>query len=335
MIRIIPYETLPSQITSSTTIDGTVSNLTQRVLTAVVAIPLIIALCMLGEIYFFLFVAAASTVALIEYYHLAEAKSTKPQTALGAAAGVCITLSFFHAKLQSYLVGIFLGLGIQIPFPSQTQLLLIIMIVAVAVLTLVELFRNDGSALLNLSSTLFGLLYVSLFFGTFVGIRELFQIDDPQVASYFQSVLRMADRAAIYRYGGFTVVSIFAIIWICDSAAFHFGKSMGKHKLFPRVSPNKSWEGAIFGFLFAVGSAIAAKYLVLEYLPVQGAVIIGMIVGIFGQLGDLTESLLKRDAGVKDSSTLIPGHGGAFDRFDSLLLVSPLVYLYLDFILFS
>jgi phosphatidate cytidylyltransferase len=68
---------------------------------------------------------------------------------------------------------------------------------------------------------------------------------------------------------------------------------------------------------------------------VSGALAVGFIVGTFGQLGDLVESLLKRDAGVKDSSTLIPGHGGVFDRFDSLLLVSPLVYLYLDFILFS
>jgi phosphatidate cytidylyltransferase len=108
-----------------------------------------------------------------------------------------------------------------------------------------------------------------------------------------------------------------------------------RHKLFPRVSPNKSWEGAVAGFVAAVGAALGAKYLVLEYLTPGAAVVIGALVGVFGQLGDLIESLLKRDAGVKDSSHLIPGHGGVFDRFDSLLLVAPLVYLYLDFIFLS
>jgi phosphatidate cytidylyltransferase len=110
---------------------------------------------------------------------------------------------------------------------------------------------------------------------------------------------------------------------------------MGKHKLFPRVSPNKSWEGAVFGFIFAVAAACAAKYLVLEFLPLSAAIIVGIIVGTIGQTGDLFESLLKRDAGVKDSGTLIPGHGGALDRFDSLLLVAPLVYYYIDFVFFS
>ncbi len=131
------------------------------------------------------------------------------------------------------------------------------------------------------------------------------------------------------------VISLFAIIWICDTAAFHVGSALGRHKLFPRVSPNKSWEGAVAGFVAALLAAAAAKYLVLEFLTLGSAVLIGAIVGIFGQIGDLVESLLKRDAGVKDSSTLIPGHGGVFDRFDSLLLVSPLVYLYVDFILFT
>jgi phosphatidate cytidylyltransferase len=113
------------------------------------------------------------------------------------------------------------------------------------------------------------------------------------------------------------------------------GSAMGKHKLFPRVSPQKSWEGAAAGLVFAILSALAAKYLVLEFLPAASAIVIGAIVGTIGQLGDLTESLMKRDAGVKDSSTLIPGHGGAFDRFDSVLLVAPCVYLYLDYFLLT
>jgi len=311
------------------------NNLTQRIITAAIAIPIIILICMAGGLYFFLFVAVVSGIALIEFYNLAAAKGAKPLVVMGVIAGFFVNLSFYYPKLHTFVVGWFDSMGMAIPFPSQSQLLGIILILMIVVMCLIELFRGNGSALLNLSTTIMGILYISMFFGTFIGIRELFIVADPPVAHYFVASIGAIDGDAVYRFGGFTVISIFAMIWICDSAAFHFGMSMGKHKLFPRVSPNKSWEGAIFGFIFAIISAIAAKYLVLEYLPIIGAVVIGIIVGTIGQLGDLVESLLKRDAGVKDSSTLIPGHGGAFDRFDSLLLVSPLVYLYLDFILFT
>ncbi len=224
---------------------------------------------MAGGLYFFIFVAAASAIALIEFYKLAAAKGAKPLVTIGVIAGFFVNLSFYQVKLQSYIVGLCLSLGMQIPFPSQTQLFMIVLLLAVVVFGVVELFRNNGSALLNVSTTVFGVMYVSFFFGTFIGIRELFTIEDPTIASYFHSVFSMNDPPTVYRYGGLTVISIFAMIWICDSAAFHFGKKMGKHKLFPRVSPNKSWEGAIFGFIFAIASAVAAKYLVLDYLPVE------------------------------------------------------------------
>jgi phosphatidate cytidylyltransferase len=314
------------------------SNLVQRVLVALVAIPVIIVLCMVGGIPFFLFITTASSVALYEYYTLARAKGARPMIGLGLAAGIAVNCTFFYVKLHSFLVGLFTRYGGSPPFPTQFQLLAMILMVSVVTLLLVELFRKEGSAILNLSTTLFGVLYISLFFGTFIGLRELFLPQDFPVVRFFPDAGSLADPAIIekiYRWGGYTVISVFAIIWICDTAAFHFGKSMGRHKLFPRVSPNKSWEGAVAGFVFAVASALAAKFLVLEYLSVGSAVIIGIIVGTIGQLGDLAESLIKRDAGVKDSSALIPGHGGAFDRFDSLLLVAPLVYLYIDFILFS
>jgi phosphatidate cytidylyltransferase len=128
------------------------------------------------------------------------------------------------------------------------------------------------------------------------------------------------------------IVSIFASIWICDSAAFFGGTALGKHKLFPRVSPNKSWEGAVFGLLFAVIAMVISKVIILGFLSWFDVITIGLIVGIIGQIGDLIESLFKRDAGVKDSSTLIPGHGGIFDRFDSLLYTAPAVLLYIKYL---
>jgi phosphatidate cytidylyltransferase len=295
-----------------------VSNLAQRVAVGVVAIPLILLLCMAGGLYFFGFIAIASAVALREFYALAEAKGAKPLLVLGIIGGFFINLSFF------------------LPWPSQPPLLVIVLLLITIVVSLRELFRDQGSAVLNLSTTLFGLLYVSLFFGTLIGIRQRFVPAMFPVLRYFPAAAGMTDaRVAdqLHAWGGYTVMSVFAIIWICDSAAFHVGSALGKHKLFPRVSPKKSWEGAVAGLICAILSALAAKYLVLTFLPLAGAIVIGTIVGTIGQLGDLTESLMKRDAGVKDSSTLIPGHGGAFDRFDSVLLVAPCVYLYLGYVL--
>jgi phosphatidate cytidylyltransferase len=315
-----------------------VSNLTQRILTAAVAIPIILWICMAGGIAFFLFVALISAVALHEFFALARAKGADPQVPLGIAAGFFINLSFYYPTVRTLVTGFFQDRGMAIPYPSQAQLLMMTVLVAVVVLSIVELFRNRGSAILNLGTTFLGLFYIALFFGTFIGLRELYVPGDFPVSRFFPGAPPLGDAsvaAQIDRWGGYTVISLFAMIWICDTAAFHAGTVMGKHKLYPRVSPNKSWEGAIFGFLFGILTAVAAKFLVLDYLSVGQAAVLGVIVGTVGQTGDLVESLLKRDAGVKDSSALIPGHGGAFDRFDSLLLVAPLVYLYIDFILLS
>jgi phosphatidate cytidylyltransferase len=315
-----------------------VNNLALRVITAVVAIPLIVVICMAGGDYFFGFITLVSTIALWEFYSLARLKGARPQRWMGLLFGILINLSFYHSKLRFYLAHLAENAGIALQFPSQAQLFLITLVLVVAVLSLIELFRNDGSAIVNLSTTICGLLYISVFMGTFIGIRELFLPLDFPMLRYFPNESSFNDPASIallYRWGGYTAISIFATIWVCDSAAFHVGSAIGRHKLYPRVSPNKSWEGAIAGFLSAVAAAVAAKYIVLDYLTLPAAVIIGSIVGVFGQMGDLIESLFKRDAGTKDSSGLIPGHGGALDRFDSLLLVAPLVYLYLDFILFS
>ena len=296
------------------------SNLAQRVLVGVVAIPVIVVLCLAGGPYFFGFIAIVSAVALREFYGLAAAKGAKPLLAAGIIAGFVINLSFF------------------VQWPMHPPLFVVTMIVAMVLCLLWELFRNDGSPLLNLSATFLGLLYVSLFFGTLIGIRELFVPGAAPLAR----VLAMgaipsgsADTAQIHRWGGYLVISVLVMIWVCDSAAFHVGAPLGKHKLFPRVSPQKSWEGAIAGFAFAVLTAVAARHFVLTFLPLGSAIVIGAIVGTIGQLGDLAESLFKRDAGVKDSSALIPGHGGALDRFDSILLVSPCVYLYLQYVLFA
>jgi CDP-diglyceride synthetase len=196
-------------------------------------------------------------------------------------------------------------------------------------------------ALLNCSEgkfllfTVLGVLFISLFFGTLIQTRELFPFGFPVSKFFPHAIADDRELAQINRWGGFTVISIFVTIWICDTAAYFGGMTIGKHKLFERVSPNKTWEGAVFGFVFSVLTMVAAKFSFLEYMALDHAIVIGMMIGCFGQIGDLVESRFKRDAGVKDSSSIIPGHGGVYDRFDSLVFVSPIVYLYIDFVVLS
>ncbi len=314
------------------------TNLGQRVATAAVAIPLIVLVSLAGGVWFFAFIALASAVALHEFYALARAKGARPSVGLGIASGFLVNLAFFYPKFSMFCIGILHDGGWAAPFPTQAQLLVIVLILSVMAMAISELSGNRGPAIAGITSTITGVLYVSLFFGTFIGLREIFvQGDFPAYRWFPDAVGSGSDGiwADVYRWGGYTVISVLSMIWICDTAAYHTGIAIGKHKLFPRVSPNKTWEGAAAGFLFAILSALAARYLVLPYLTVGNAVVLGLIVGTLGQVGDLFESLLKRDAGVKDSSNLLPGHGGVLDRFDSLLFVAPAVYIYIDFIILS
>lgn len=224
-----------------------------------------------------------------------------------------------------------------VPLSAMPQLFLIEFLLFVPFILLVELFRSKGPALSNIAATVTGVCYVSLSFGSLVGLRELFVPNDFPFYTYFSLVGAAIPEelvAQVYRWGAFTVISVFASIWTCDSVAYFIGRKFGKHKLFERVSPNKTWEGAIGGFIGAVTAFLIAGTIALPYLSLGHALICGCIIGVFGQLGDLVESLLKRDADVKDSSSLIPGHGGVLDRFDSLLFVAPLIFFYLDFIVF-
>jgi phosphatidate cytidylyltransferase len=278
-----------------------------------------------------------SIVGLFEYYALVRGKGVQPQIATGVVLGILTTSGFFYARIRDLLLGILDRASVSVPVPSMTQYFLILALLFTPLLLATELFRNKGPALLNIAATVFGAVYVSFFFGSLIGIRELFvPVDFPVYAHFSIAGFSVSEEVAatIYRWGGWTVVVLFVSIWLCDSAAYFAGRAFGRHKLFERVSPNKTWEGAIAGFVFAVGAFVLGRALLLPYLTLSQAVLCGVLVGVFGQLGDLAESLLKRDAGVKDSSRLIPGHGGILDRFDSVLFVSPLLFFYLDFVVF-
>jgi phosphatidate cytidylyltransferase len=127
-------------------------------------------------------------------------------------------------------------------------------------------------------------------------------------------------------------LSVFIFLWVNDSGAYCVGSLIGRHKLFPRISPGKSWEGSIGGAVFVLAAAFAISYFLdkEQMLTMPAWLGLGLVVVVFGTWGDLVESLFKRTLGIKDSGNILPGHGGMLDRFDSSLLAIPaaVVYLY-------
>jgi phosphatidate cytidylyltransferase len=121
---------------------------------------------------------------------------------------------------------------------------------------------------------------------------------------------------------------LFVCVIFADTAAFIFGKAFGKHAMAPVISPNKSWEGALAGVAGSVLAALIAHFWFYQRLALPHALLLGAVLGMAAILGDLAESMVKRSAGVKDSSNLLPGHGGVLDRMDSLLFAGPLLYYY-------
>ncbi len=137
-------------------------------------------------------------------------------------------------------------------------------------------------------------------------------------------------RLAPYELGGSWVMMLLLTTIMCaDSAALFVGTALGRHKLAPRISPGKTWEGLAGGLAGGVAGALVVRHLGLPWLPLAHAAVLAVAVTIAGVAGDLAESLLKRWAGVKDSGALFPGHGGMLDRLDSLLMGAPVLYYYL------
>lgn len=133
-------------------------------------------------------------------------------------------------------------------------------------------------------------------------------------------------------YTPYTLLSMFIILWSCDVGAYVFGITLGQkngHKLFPSISPKKSWEGFFGGLISALVSGIILYYVNLLPLPLIHVITISALIFVFGVFGDLVESLFKRNFGVKDSGNIMPGHGGLLDRFDSALLAFPVAIAYL------
>ena len=137
-----------------------------------------------------------------------------------------------------------------------------------------------------------------------------------------------SDGTIIYNYG--LLVSFFVFVWASDSGAYVIGVRFGRHRLFERISPKKSWEGLLGGVVTAIAAAWALTFVFPQYSFVFMGVM-AIVIVISGTLGDLIESMIKRSIGIKDSGRFMPGHGGLLDRFDSILLASPVIFFMIQF----
>ena len=259
-----------------------------------IGIPLWVFLIWKGELYYSIFILICSVFALGEYYSLMELKGSRPLRWIGMSTTVFIA-DYYYVQ------------------PALTPHQLLGAIILVIILTCIwELFSKNDNSTQNIAATLSGILFVPILLCTSIDIRQFDLLMNTQLT-----------------------LGLVLAVWACDSVAFILGTLYGKRKIFPSVSPKKSWIGSISGLIasFIVMLLFYYNNWIGDYFSLKDSIVFAFIVGFFGQIGDFAQSMMKRDAGVKDSGTILAGHGGVLDRFDSLIFVMPLSYLYVHFIM--
>ena len=265
-----------------------------RIITAIVGIPLVILAIFWGGIPLFVLMAGVTFLALREYFAIAQFARYDLYPWAGTIAGIFLFVSVFLNN--TYLAALDASQG--------TSLIVTLMI---AFLFIIELLRkNPEKAIERLGITFFGAFFI------------------PWTLAHILLIRNIPTAGSGYLY------FLFISIWILDTGAYAFGVRFGKRPLASSVSPKKTLEGALGGIVTGILSALILRFFFLRAeITVPESVFIGLFIAVVAQFSDLAESILKRDAGVKDSAALLPGHGGMLDRFDSLLFAAPLFYYYL------
>lgn len=269
------------------------NNFITRTLTGTVFVLLITTLVFFHYLSFSVFILFIISIGLLEFYKIISIDDVQPNIIFGLLLGLLLFTSVFLIVSFGY---------------KHIYLLLILPIFSG--LYIHELFRKKLKPLHNIAFTLLGVLYIAfpfslLFLSGFVNFSH-------------------------YSYKPQIIMGYFILLWMNDTGAYLVGITLGRHALFPRISPKKSWEGFFGGmFLTVVSAFIIAKY--FKVLSLTDWIVISLIIGLFGVFGDLIESMFKRSIKVKDSGNILPGHGGILDRFDSVIFSAPLLFLYLHF----
>lgn len=278
------------------------SNLLQRIITGVIG-----AAAMLAAIWFsfetfailFLLVTVFSS---FEYHELLKKSGIAANAIAGIIGSVCIYVLFVLNIASNFSISSSLLIG------STCVLFMIYM--------LIELFSTNEQPLTRVAYTIFGIMYIAVPFGLLT-----------QIPWHITFYCVGGDTPDYYQYQ--IIFSILFLIWANDVGAYFVGKFLGKHKLFERISPKKTWEGSVGGLL----TAILFTYLLYTNFGIYSIpkwIGLCVVTVVSGSLGDLVESMIKRTLNVKDSGTLLPGHGGFLDRFDALIFAIPFIYLYLS-----
>ena len=271
-----------------------------RLITAAIALPILIASILIPSLQplFVVLAAAAMVLGLYEFYILAARKEVKPDAGAGflGAAGLFTVFYFATPDPRGRL-------------DTQTMAMVLI---ALTIGTLISITLRGApfdKMVAAAAITILGVLYVVFLGGHLVALRTGFeQTLSAHLLSFF-----------------------FLVLMGADTAAYYVGRAIGKHKLAPKVSPGKTWEGVAGGIVAALAFATLAHFWFFPELPLKWALPLAGVMAILGILGDLTESAIKRGAGAKDAAKILPGHGGILDRLDSLLFNAPLLYYFAHF----
>ncbi|MFO8058076.1 MAG: phosphatidate cytidylyltransferase [bacterium] len=279
------------------------SNVTKRVLSALVLVPILLYIFFRGGWLFVLLIELAILVGVNEYYRMVEQKGLMPKRLAGTVGALLIGGLAYLGRLDYMAIGITL----------------------LAMLILADQLRGMDirTAITGSAVTLFGVFYIGWLLSHATLLR--FPAHHPEETGIFFVILALAGT------------------FLADAGAFFTGRAYGKHKLAPLISPGKTIEGAVGGVLVGTAGVVAVK-LVFDWwvfpaegtgLPLYHCLLLGPVLVVFTIAGDLYESMIKRDAGIKDSGNVIPGHGGIMDRLDSLLLAIPITYYYLRYAVYG
>jgi phosphatidate cytidylyltransferase len=265
-------------------------NLMVRLTTAFVLLPLVLWLIWQGGLYIAILLGVAAGGCALELNLLPASLPKQPGGREGVTGGAIVSVG------AAFLLPILHENN----FAPLELLLSAVVIVALADALIFEQHIPDAPRRVGLA--VLGAVYPGLLISALVPLRQL-------------------------PLGFWWVLLALTVTWANDTGAYFAGRAFGKHKLYPRISPSKTWEGAIGGSLASIAGACVVQQVWLHTLSLSGAALIGAGAAVLGPLGDLSESMLKRAFGAKDSGKLLPGHGGLLDRLDALLFNAPFVLL--------
>jgi phosphatidate cytidylyltransferase len=261
-----------------------------RIITALIVLPVLIASIYFSWLWplFIVMAVAAMVLGLYEFWLLAKRRGMKPDEVIGFLGAAALFAGFF--------------------FDVPGEALLLTLIIFVIAALAVEMLKGApfDKMIASVGATVLGVLYVVLLGGHLVAVRML---PEQKLAAHL-------------------LFFFFLIIMGSDTGAYYTGRAFGRHKLAPKISPGKTWEGAIGGMLASLLMAVLAHYWFFPELSLKAALPLAAAMNVFGVIGDLTESALKRGADAKDAAKILPGHGGLLDRLDSLLFNAPLIYYF-------